>query len=355
MRYSMLMGNVVKSLADDESRDWFEARMKYSMTHNPFDFYPCIYKYCDKFIGWDLTALSRPEYADKKIILFGAGNYGKHSYEILKRSDLRNNIYAFVDNDLEKQHSKICGLPVMSLLDLDDDEKGGVFIICSLDGGKDIHHLLTRYGVSQTNIFFPPYGRLTAGMGKQYFDLFHADSKEVFVDAGCYDGQTTVDFSKWCKNDYERIYAFEPSKKLNYICKDKFSQNGIKGYELIEKVCWSKKETVHFSHDAASEVFGGACVQESVGRGVETDSIDNVLNGDRVTFIKMDIEGSELEALHGAKDSIRKWHPKLAISLYHKYEDILEIPSYILNLVEDYRLYIRHYSSDVWETVLYAI
>ena len=69
----------------------------------------------------------------------------------------------------------------------------------------------------------------------------------------------------------------------------------------------------------------------------------------------MDIEGSELEALKGAAETIKKWRPKLAISIYHKYEDIIEIPEYILSIVPDYSFYIRHYSSDIWETVLYAI
>ena len=69
----------------------------------------------------------------------------------------------------------------------------------------------------------------------------------------------------------------------------------------------------------------------------------------------MDIEGAELEALKGAEETIKRYRPKLAICVYHKPEDIVEIPKYILNINPDYKLYLRHYSDNAGETVLYAI
>lgn len=69
----------------------------------------------------------------------------------------------------------------------------------------------------------------------------------------------------------------------------------------------------------------------------------------------MDIEGSELKALEGAKATIMKNHPRLAICIYHKPMDVIEIPFYIQKLVPEYKFYIRHYASNMWETVLYAI
>lgn len=69
----------------------------------------------------------------------------------------------------------------------------------------------------------------------------------------------------------------------------------------------------------------------------------------------MDIEGAELKALEGARECILKYSPRLAICIYHKAEDIYEIGNYILSLNPDYKLYIRHYTTCMWETVLYAI
>ena len=85
------------------------------------------------------------------------------------------------------------------------------------------------------------------------------------------------------------------------------------------------------------------------------DSIDNVCWEDKVTFIKLDIEGSELEALRGAEKIIRRDKPRLAISIYHKPQDYFEIPLYIKELVPEYKLYIRHHKFNKNDTVVYAI
>ena len=89
---------------------------------------------------------------------------------------------------------------------------------------------------------------------------------------------------------------------------------------------------------------------------IEVCSIDNVID-DKVTFIKMDIEGSELEALKGAEKTVRSHKPKLAICLYHKIEDFWEIPLYINEIVPEYKLYAAHHhpDPDCYSTVLYAL
>ena len=85
------------------------------------------------------------------------------------------------------------------------------------------------------------------------------------------------------------------------------------------------------------------------------DSIDNITAGDKVSFIKMDIEGAELDALKGAEQTIKKVHPKLAISAYHKFEDLLEIPQFIQVIDSSYKFYLRRHSHLVHELVLYAL
>ena len=87
----------------------------------------------------------------------------------------------------------------------------------------------------------------------------------------------------------------------------------------------------------------------------EARTLDGLLGSERVTFIKMDIEGAEVEALKGAKEIIQRDRPKLAISAYHRAEDIVNIPILVKEFVPDYHLYFRHYSNDVNETVLYAV
>lgn len=99
---------------------------------------------------------------------------------------------------------------------------------------------------------------------------------------------------------------------------------------------------------------GSAKVASEGNDRIEVVSLDSYIK-EKVTFIKMDIEGAELEALKGCQNTIKKYRPKLAISVYHKKEDIIEIPGYIMSLVPDYHFYLRHYSSGFAETVLYAL
>lgn len=100
---------------------------------------------------------------------------------------------------------------------------------------------------------------------------------------------------------------------------------------------------------------GGGKVSEDGRTIIAGESIDNVLKGDRATFIKMDVEGAELKSLIGAENTIKNYKPRLAISIYHKPSDIYEIPQLLMEYRPDYRFYIRHYTSYIWETVLYAI
>jgi len=93
------------------------------------------------------------------------------------------------------------------------------------------------------------------------------------------------------------------------------------------------------------------------GMTVPVTTIDAMLakqnSKEKVTLIKMDSEGSELEALEGAKETIQRDKPKLAICIYHKPEDLTEIHLY--RLISEYRLFVRHHSNSWGETVCYAV
>jgi hypothetical protein len=95
----------------------------------------------------------------------------------------------------------------------------------------------------------------------------------------------------------------------------------------------------------------------SFDAAISTTTIDRLVADHtipRVDFIKMDIEGSELEALQGAQQTLREFAPRLAISLYHRPEDFVSIPLWLDSLGCGYRFYLDHYSIHHEETVLYA-
>lgn len=88
---------------------------------------------------------------------------------------------------------------------------------------------------------------------------------------------------------------------------------------------------------------------------IPSATIDDTVGNAEVTFIKMDIEGAEMPALQGAKKTILRCKPKLAVSVYHKPEDFVAIPKFIKSLRDDYKYYLRAYSRTGCETILYAV
>lgn len=88
----------------------------------------------------------------------------------------------------------------------------------------------------------------------------------------------------------------------------------------------------------------------------KTVRLEDALEGKPITLLKMDIEGAEQAALRGAEGLIQTEHPpKLAICIYHRLQDMWEIPLYLKQLVPEYWISIRHHSKDDFiETVCYA-
>jgi FkbM family methyltransferase len=117
---------------------------------------------------------------------------------------------------------------------------------------------------------------------------------------------------------------------------------------------YSSEKEVYFSQEASSskiDVNG-----TSLARLVALDTYLSEEERSEITYIKMDIEGAETEALKGMAQTIAKYKPKLAICIYHLPDDLWQIPEYIHSLNPDYKLYIRHHDVEYGaETVCYAI
>jgi hypothetical protein len=110
------------------------------------------------------------------------------------------------------------------------------------------------------------------------------------------------------------------------------------------------------------DIEQASCISNEGNVKIEVDVIDNIVSDcisdssrGGVSYIKMDIEGAELEALKGAKNTIIANKLKLAICCYHKSVDLYTIPQYIKSLNSSYKLYFRHYNCFSYELVLYAI
>lgn len=197
------------------------------------------------------------------------------------------------------------------------------------------------------------YGYLTQVKTQhQYFDekLVHFTDKEVFVDCGGYDGDTAQAFREALKRQgistYKKIISFEPDPKQF----KKMQELGLERHHCVQKGVSDKEGVLYFSSASTS-----GRIKDNGDIKIEVDTIDHVCEDSDVTMIKMDIEGSELSALHGAENVIKRCHPLLAICVYHKKEDLYEIPQYIKKLHSGYKLYLRQYKDASHELVLYAV
>lgn len=189
---------------------------------------------------------------------------------------------------------------------------------------------------------------------KQYFDFFkYTGEKESFVDGGVLDLGSTKRFMEWCSGNYGRIFAFEPDKSNYELCKEK--AYGWDNVSLFHCGLFDRRGKMGFASG-----LGGTSRIEDQEQGfysdcnIEVTDLDSVVREEKVTFIKMDIEGAEEKALLGAKRIITQQKPKLAICVYHKPEDIIEIPALVLQMRPDYNIAFRHYSLRATETVMYA-
>lgn len=171
----------------------------------------------------------------------------------------------------------------------------------------------------------------------------------MFVDCGAYIGDTLLAFAQET-GDFKKAYLFEPDTSVRSVL-----EKNVKKYKdkfcVIEAGAYSHKAILRFCETG----MGLGTIVDNGDNVVSVETIDEVVGNDKVTFIKMDIEGSELEALKGAENTIKRDKPKLAICIYHKDEDFYMIPKYIRSIVPEYKMYVRHYSDTASETVLYAI
>lgn len=219
-------------------------------------------------------------------------------------------------------------------------------IIPILDAEK-ILELIKQYGEKRVY----PSSIVVAATGNQYFDVFEPEENEIAIDAGACNGETALSMLKWGGDRIRKVYSFE-SDPLNFVqCERFIKEKCDERVVLVKKGCWSETKTLTISANIGTH---SSFVGEKGVVQIEVTSIDDIVAEEKVTFIKMDIEGAEVPSLKGAENCIRRNHPKLAICVYHKADDLVEIPKYLLSIVPDYRFLLRHYTTWDWETVLYA-
>lgn len=189
----------------------------------------------------------------------------------------------------------------------------------------------------------------------QYFpeDIVKKNPGEIFVDCGAFTGDIIPDFLKFESNQFEKYYAFELNRKNYEVCKHNIDACWP---DLKEKFIIENKGISNISDEIyySDECEGSRVTEEGTIKG-EVVSIDDYFMDRDITFIKMDVEGMEIPALEGGMHTIGRCLPTLAICMYHKISDYWEIPAFIKQHWPEYRIFIRHHTDLMNETVCYAV
>ncbi len=180
--------------------------------------------------------------------------------------------------------------------------------------------------------------------------LFALGSEESCLDLGAYDGDTVREFLKLTGGNYKKITAVEADRR-NYrkLCA---KIGALKNVQLIEAAVWNEDTELDFSDSGGRQ----STLINAHKRKVRALRMDGVLGGDSVSYIKMDVEGAEKEALLGLRQHIGRDKPKMFIAAYHYDNDFFELPELIWQLNPYYKIYLRkHPYVPAWEMNFMAL
>ncbi|GHV12685.1 hypothetical protein AGMMS49938_05760 [Fibrobacterales bacterium] len=338
---------IYDSLSDDKSKKIFELRKQYKENGNA--------NFCEIYDGvtYDFEHLKN-YLIGKTYAIYGAGDGCNKLVKILEKFSLKDNCLAIYDSNSKIQGTTLGGIEITAFDGIESDLIIVSPTLCSKN--NEICDYLTSQHISSCRIIkFCEY--IAEDDINQYFDKIivgeNLSEKEVFVDGGCYDFNTSKMLISFCPN-VKKIIAFEPNQKQISIINEVAKDIGFNALKVINGGLWSENTQLLFSSIGFDRAFQVS--PNNNGENIAVYALDDVIESDdEITFIKMDIEGAELEALKGCEKTIRKYKPKLAISIYHKPNDYVEIPKYILSLEWNYKLYMRHYTNFENETVLYCV
>lgn len=347
-------------------------------------------------------------------VMYGAGGNGERILKLFQENSIR--IDFFCDDDYNKWDTFFCGLSVISYEKLSEMSKNQDVnvILTSVFGGpilgkleqidvtvyEAFSMLIDRY---YKNSFYKVplsaekkndlQGKIREVMDKigdvkskeilgkisevvkapdemQYSHFFDVASREdcyfidevlralpehpVIIDCGGFTGDLMVALERH-KILYNKVYSFEVNQELFAIMQDNVKRNSLENKFIpVNKGIWNISGKAYLSVEK-EDIAGGKVCEDGKGMAIDTVTIDEFFEDIHFDFIKMDIEGAELNAIRGGINLIRKCRPVMAISLYHSVNDVVDIPLYLFNELTDYRYVIRHHSFIDSETVLYCL
>lgn len=329
-------------------------------------------------------------------VIFGAGDCGHRIYDLLHSYGIQ--VLCFCDNGMGGSADEVTGLKIIKPEELRDAIIHPEILVCvgeekayrsisqqllSLGFDETQIHIMNEFFYWQTREYFDAnieayreayqlmedefsrqiylermrkvfllsdISQIVSPCEEEYFDeKVVLKEDEVFIDCGGFDGDSALRFIEQCGGKYQDIIIFEPEFSKKAAIEKNMGNNR---YHLYPLGVWSKSTKLYFNAMGT----GSSHVFEERGKYIiETVALDEIVYDMRPTYIKMDIEGAEQEALKGCRKIIQIYKPKLAVCIYHKPDDLYKIPAMIKEMNPQYKLYIRQYANAWFDTVLYAV
>jgi FkbM family methyltransferase len=176
---------------------------------------------------------------------------------------------------------------------------------------------------------------------------FALGSNEHFCDCGAHEGTILARFLGATDWRYASVSAFEPDRR-NFRQLQKFALLPLKHLKLSSKALSDRLETLHFAETGT--MFSH--VTESGGVEVKTTRLDDEI--ERVTFLKMDVEGYEARILAGGREVLGRNRPRMAIASYHYATDLLKIVDLVDELTPGYSMRLRQHANYYYDSILDA-
>ena len=356
----------------------------------------------DLLVDKIMPLMSRVENDHSKgVAIYGAGFVGSWAARYLRSTGAR--ITHFIDRDPQKNGTNINGIPVVLPTDPSVSSDTSIYIaarhavkdvqramdspdrnLISFDGyfvAKNYQRFASvREGYFNDVTSIETYNALLLAMltgstesclavmqKDMYFGLpeFSGNFDEIFVDAGAFVGDTVERFIWENLGTFRHLYAFEPGYKQFMALQQRM--NRLYGEWAIDQGCVSlvraglgsvrSKMTFSFLNDFPLRHGLSPDVIETAGdnlESIEVYSLDMFLQDRPVTFIKADVEGMEMDLLRGAKATICRYKPKMALCVYHYPSDLYEVAEFVRSLVPEYKFKLRQHAPLFGDFVLYC-
>ncbi len=342
-----------------------------------------------------------------KLVLFGAGPLGRGILDGLRKAGIEP--LAFADNNRNLWGQEVMGLPVLSPTAAAAQHGKTACFVVTIYQGSSARQQLESLGCERVlanapllwkyaDIFIPQCGlelphkfrEQCASIRRCYSILADEDSRqllreqllwrywldfaalsppldandtyfpmdllsptadEVFADCGSFDGDSIRSFHRHWSGQFQRAFAFEPDPVNRGALGSNMEALGISNrVTVMPYAVGNINGQVSFAcnSSASSHVT-------SAGAAIECRRLDDIEWTVAPTYIKMDIESAEPEALAGGSQLLRRHQPVLAVCTYHRSEHLWDIPNLIHSIAPEYQIFLRRYAEECWEGVCYAI